>query len=110
MFSVEQRKGWIQKVFEGESKVEIVSYDGLTIELCKKHNAHFILRGLRTAADFEYEKAISQMNFEMANDIETVFLVTDQKYSAVNSTIVREIIKHDGDVSAFVPAAVSVKK
>ena len=110
MFSVEQRKNWIAKVFTGESKIEVVSYDGLTIDLCRKHNARYILRGLRTAADFEYEKAISQMNSEMAREIETVFLVTDPVYSAINSTIVREIIKNNGDVSAFVPAAVSLEK
>jgi len=110
MFSLEQRKNWISKVFAGESKIEVVSYDGLTIDLCRKHNAQYILRGLRTATDFEYEKAISQMNSEMAKEVETVFLVTDPVYSAINSTIVREIIKNNGDVSAFVPAAVSVEK
>ncbi|MFZ5553861.1 MAG: pantetheine-phosphate adenylyltransferase [Bacteroidota bacterium] len=110
MFAMEQRQKWISELFAGESKVEVVAYEGLTIDLCRKHNARYILRGLRTSADFEYEKAISQMNREMAKDIETVFMATDPVYSAINSTIVREIIKNGGDISAFVPAVVSVKK
>lgn len=108
MFSAEQRKAWISTVFSGESKIKVSSYEGLTIDFCRKENARFILRGLRSQTDFEYEKAISQMNLALDHSIETVFLITDPVYSAINSTIVRDIIRHGGDVSQFIPSAITI--
>lgn len=106
MFSMEQRLQWIQQIFKNEKKVQVLSYEGLTIDICKKLEANFILRGLRSAVDFEYERSIAHMNKDMAPQIETIFMLTDPQYAAVNSRIVREIIKNKGDVSMFVPEEV----
>ncbi|MBX7094999.1 MAG: pantetheine-phosphate adenylyltransferase [Flavobacteriales bacterium] len=108
MFTLQQREEWISSIFAGEKKIEVKSYEGLTIDFCKKEKAHFILRGLRTQADFEYEKAISQMNLALAKDIETVFLITDPVYSAISSTIVRDILRNKGDVSSFIPEKMNI--
>ncbi|OFY92448.1 MAG: pantetheine-phosphate adenylyltransferase [Bacteroidetes bacterium RIFCSPLOWO2_12_FULL_31_6] len=102
-FSLEKRMQWIKDLYKKESKIKIDSYQGLTIDYCKKINAHFILRGLRTSADFEFERAIAQMNREMNNDIETIFLVSEPKHCAINSSIIRDIIRNGGDASQFVP-------
>ena len=107
-FSIEKRVSWIEAVFSGESRVEVTKYTGLTVEFCRKHNAHFILRGLRTSADFEFERSIGQMNKNLDPDIETVFLLTTPEYTALNSSIVRDILRHGGDASQFVPEAVKL--
>lgn len=103
MFTMEQRLGWITEIFKNESKVEVLTYEGLTIDICKKLEAKFILRGLRSSVDFEYERSIAHMNKDMNAEIETIFMLTDPQYAAVNSRIVREIIKSNGDVSMFIP-------
>lgn len=108
MFPIEKRTEWIKKTFEGNVKIEVKSYDGLTIDFCKKVNARFLVRGLRNAADFEFEQAIAQMNRLMNHEIETVFISCNPAYVAVASTIVRDIIKHGGNVSKFVPFAVKI--
>lgn len=108
-FSLEQRENWIKQVFANEPKVRIESYTGLTINFCKKVNAKFILRGLRTSADFEFEKSIAQNNNIMAPEIETVFILPIPELSAINSTIVRDIIRNGGDASPFVPKSIEVK-
>lgn len=109
-FSLEQREKWIRQVFGKEPKVRVETYSGLTIDFCKKMNARFILRGLRTSADFEFEKAIAQNNTMMAPEIETVFILPIPELSAINSTIVRDIIRNNGDASPFVPAGIDLKK
>lgn len=106
MFTMEQRLGWIKEIFKNEPNVEVLSYEGLTIDLCKKLEAKFILRGLRSSVDFEYERSIAHMNKDMNAEIETIFILTDPQYAAVNSRIVREIIKSKGDVSMFLPEEV----
>jgi len=108
LFSITNRMKMISKVFEGESRVEVTRYSGLTVEFCRKHNARYILRGLRTAADFEYERAMGHMNWKMAPEIDTVFLLTSTEHTPINSTIVRDIIKNGGDVSAFVPSVINI--
>ena len=108
LFSIEMRLRMIAKVFEGESRVEITRFSGLTVEFCRRHNARYIVRGLRTAADFEYERAMGHMNWKMAPEIDTVFLLTSTEHTPVNSTIVRDIIKHGGDASMFVPASINI--
>jgi pantetheine-phosphate adenylyltransferase len=105
-FPMEKRKEWIRQVFADEPKVRIESYTGLTIHFCKKMNATYILRGLRTSADFEFEKSIAQNNKIMAPEIETVFILPIPELSAINSTIVRDIIRNGGDASPFVPKGV----
>ena len=102
-FSLEKRMQWIQDLYKKESKIKVDSYQGLTIDYCKKNNAHFILRGLRTSADFEFVRAIAQMNREMSPAIETIFLVSEPKHCAINSSIIRDIIRNGGDASQFIP-------
>jgi pantetheine-phosphate adenylyltransferase len=108
LFSIEMRLRMIAKVFEGESRVEITRFSGLTVEFCRRHNARYIVRGLRTAVDFEYERAMGHMNWKMAPEIDTVFLLTSTEHTPVNSTIVRDIIKHGGDASMFVPSSINI--
>ena len=105
-FPLDKRITWIRKVFENEPKVEVAHYEGLTIDYCRKVNAQYILRGLRTAADFEYEWAIAQMNKAMYPELETVFLLTLPEFIHVNSSIVRDIIRHGGDASLFLPESI----
>jgi pantetheine-phosphate adenylyltransferase len=106
MFSTEQRKSWIEEIYKAEPKVGVVIYDGLTVECCKRVNANYILRGIRYVSDFEYEKAIADMNRSLDGIIETVFLTCLPKYTSVASTLVRDVIRNGGDVSQFVPDAV----
>lgn len=109
-FTLEDRIKWIKQVFENEPKVSVTHYDELTVDFCKKVNAKYILRGLRTSADFEYERSIAQMNKAMHTDIETLFLLTTPETTAVNSTIVRDIIRHGGDASIFLPDGLKINK
>ena len=109
MFSLEDRKRFIEETFKNEPKISIVVYEGLTIELCQKINANFILRGLRNPADFEFEKAIAHTNRRMSK-IETVFLLTAAKTSFISSSIVRDVIRNNGQYELLVPEAVKVKK
>ena len=109
MFSLEERKRFLEETFKDQPKVSIITYEGLTIELCQKINANFILRGLRNPADFEFEKAIAHTNRRLSN-IETVFLLTAAKTSFISSSIVRDVIRHNGDYKVLVPDAVQVQK
>jgi len=108
MFSLEERKSFIKKTFEGHSKIKVMTYSGLTTDFCKEINADFILRGLRNPADFEFEKAIAHTNRNIG-EIETVFLLTSAETSFISSSIVREIIHYDGDYKKMVPPAVYSK-
>ncbi|HAG16047.1 MAG TPA: pantetheine-phosphate adenylyltransferase [Bacteroidales bacterium] len=105
-FDLETRINMIQAVFADTGKVSVQSYSGLTIDFCKQVNAGFILRGLRTSADFEFERSIGQINKQLQEDIETVFLLTQPEHTALNSSIVRDILRYKGDVRKFVPAAI----
>ncbi|PLX12405.1 MAG: pantetheine-phosphate adenylyltransferase [Marinilabiliales bacterium] len=109
LFSLEDRKKFINQVFNGNPIIEVVHFEGLTIEFCKKIGAKYILRGLRTAADFEYERAIAQVNKAMYEGIETVFFLTMPEHTPINSSIVRDIVRHGGDVSKFIPSKMSLK-
>ena len=109
MFSLEDRKRFIEESFKDEPKVRVITYSGLTIDLCKKENAEFILRGLRNPADFEFEKAIAHTNRVMSK-IETVFLLTAARTSFISSSIVRDVLRNGGDISQLVPEAVLDKK
>lgn len=102
-FPIEKKLKWIKQVFQGEDKIEVQIYDGLTVDFCKEVNAKYILRGLRTASDFEYERAIAQVNKKMHPEIESVFLLTLPEHTPVMATIVRDIIFHGGDASMFLP-------
>ncbi len=105
MFSLEQRKSFIERTFVNQPKIKVDTYEGLTIDYCKKINSDYILRGLRNPADFEFEKAIAHTNRKMSK-IEHVFLLTSAETSYISSSIVRDILKNQGDVSLFVPKAV----
>jgi pantetheine-phosphate adenylyltransferase len=107
LFSLEQRMDWLRKTFAHQPKVEVSSFEGLTVRFCQQIHAHYLIRGLRQASDFDYEKTISQLNSIIGEDIETVFLISRPEYSHISSTIVREIIKGKGDVSKFVPSVIA---
>lgn len=109
MFSLEERRQFIEASFADEPTVSVVTYEGLTIDLCKKLKANFILRGLRNPADFEFEKAIAHTNRKLSK-IETVFLLTASKTSYISSSIVRDVIRNGGEYELLVPDAVRVKK
>jgi pantetheine-phosphate adenylyltransferase len=109
MFSLEDRKRFIEESFADEPTVSVIIYEGLTIDLCKKLQANFILRGLRNPADFEFEKAIAHTNRRLSK-IETVFLLTASKTSYISSSIVRDVIRNGGEYELLVPDSVRVKK
>jgi pantetheine-phosphate adenylyltransferase len=106
-FTLENRMKWLELVFRDEAKVRIVKYSGLTVDFCMKMNAGFILRGLRTSADFEFERTIGLMNKALSPEIETVFFLSAPEYAALSSSVVRDVLKNGGDVGKFVPAAIS---
>ena len=106
MFSLEQRIAWISSIYKNEPKIKVIAYEGLTIDCCKKYNAQFILRGIRYINDFEYEKAIADMNRMLAPEVETVFLTCTPLYSTISSTLVRDVIRNNGNVHQFIPDAI----
>ncbi|MFP9114234.1 pantetheine-phosphate adenylyltransferase [Flavobacterium sp. RHBU_3] len=108
MFPLEERKRFIEEAFKDEPNIEVITYEGLTIDLCKKVGAKFILRGLRNPADFEFEKAIAHTNRQLSK-IETVFLLTAAKTSYISSSIVRDVLRNGGDYTKLVPDSVRVK-
>ena len=102
-FDLKKRIRWINQVFQDEPRIEVKTHEGLTVDFCKSVHASYILRGLRTSSDFEYERAIAQVNKKMHPQIETIFLLTMPEHTPVNSSIVRDIILHGGDASMFLP-------
>ncbi len=107
-FDIERRVAWLQQLFGTLPGLEVALYNGLTVDFARNNNARFILRGLRTSADFEFERGIGQMNRMIAPDIETVFLLCDPEYVSVSSSIVREIYRHGGDVARFLPEGIVI--
>ena len=107
--SLEQRLTWLETVFADEPKVELASFEGLTAHFCKEIGARYLLRGLRNASDFDYEKTISQLNDIVGEGLETIFLISRPEVSHISSTIVREIIKGGGDAAPFLPEGITVK-
>ena len=105
--SNEKKEEMLQLVFQQEPKIKVATYEGLTVEYCKQIGAQYMIRGIRSASDFEYEKAISQMNQSMHPDIESVFIISRPGYSAISSTIVRDILRNGGDISQFVPKEIT---
>ena len=109
MYPNEQRIEWMKEIFKDDARIEVHSYSGLTIDYCKKTGAEYILRGIRSVADFEYEKAIADMNRALQHNVETIFLTSSPLYSTVSSTLVRDVAKNGGDISQFVPKEVKWK-
>ncbi|HEY9561132.1 MAG TPA: pantetheine-phosphate adenylyltransferase [Anseongella sp.] len=105
LISREQREQMIRAVYAGDNKIEVISYEGLTVEFCSRIGASYIIRGIRSTSDFEYEKAISQMNHAMHPEIESVFILSSPGYSAISSSIVRDILRYGGEINQFVPKA-----
>ena len=103
LFSVDQRMKWLDEVFENDPTIDVGQFQGLTVNYCKKEKAKYLIRGLRNASDFDYEKTISQLNNIIGDNVETLFFISKPEYSHISSTIVREIIKGKGDISTFVP-------
>lgn len=109
LFSLDQRIEWLEAVFADEPKVEVGHFTNLTAKYCQKIGAKYLLRGLRNASDFDYEKTISQLNNIIGEGLETMFLISQPAFSHISSTIVREIIKGEGDAGPFLPAEVVIK-
>lgn len=106
MFSLEQRLQWLEELFKAEPKVKVTAYEGLTVDFCKKIKAGYIVRGIRTVKDFEYEKAIADMNAKLAEGVDTLCLFASSQYGTLASTLVRDVIRNGGDVSSFLPKVV----
>ena len=102
-FPIEKMLEYINTTFADEARVETITYDELTAQLAKRYEARYLLRGLRNTTDFEYENSISQVNRYLNNDLETVFLITSPQYAHINSSIIREVHRYQGDVSEFLP-------
>jgi pantetheine-phosphate adenylyltransferase len=107
MFSEQQRVDWLNEIYADNDKVEALVYEGLTVDCCREVNANFILRGIRYVNDFEYEKAIADMNRSLAHNIETIFLTCLPQFTSVASTLVRDVLRNGGEVSNFLPKAVN---
>ena len=107
LFPLEQRKSWIAQLYETEDRITVQTYEGLTVDFCQSVGARYIIRGLRTGIDLAYEQPIAQMNKKMKG-IETIFLVSSPEFSVISSTIVRDIIRHGGDASQFLPAGIRI--
>lgn len=108
MFDIKKREAWIKGAFANEASIKVDMYNGLTIDYCESKQAKFILRGLRNQQDFEFERTIAQMNKKLNDEIETIFLFTEVEYSAINSTVVRDIIRNGGDAHQFLPANIQI--
>ena len=110
MFTLEQRLAWLGQTFAHSPNVRVVSFEGLTVDFCKKNEARYLLRGLRNGGDFEYERTIAHKNKALWNELETILVFTDPEYASVHSTVIRELIKNKGDVSQFVPTSIQLPK
>ena len=110
LFKIEARVKMVNQIFKNNDRVRADSFEGLTVDFCRKVGAGFILRGLRTASDFEYEWGIAQINKHMLPAVESIFLLTTPEHTPVNSTIIRDIIRNGGDASQFLPNGVDIKE
>lgn len=106
LFSPEDRLQWISDLYKNNPKVDVILYEGLTIDCCKKVGANFILRGIRYVSDFEYEKSIADMNKSIDPSIETFFLTCSPEFSSVASTLIRDVYVNGGDVRKYLPEPV----
>tara|TARA_B100001564_G_scaffold132405_1_gene110914 strand:+ start:1110 stop:1574 length:465 start_codon:yes stop_codon:yes gene_type:complete len=107
-YSAEKREEWVKNTFANYDNILVKKYSGLTINFAEKENAEFIFRGLRSSLDYEYEKQIAETNSVLNKEIETVFLLSDKQYGMISSSIVREIIKNNGNIKDFVPKEVKI--
>lgn len=110
MFDTPQRLEWIRKIFRNEEKVEAGSYTGLTTNFCKEIGAQYILRGIRYVSDYEYEKAIADMNRILEPGVETIFITSSPQYSTISSTLIRDVIRNGGDAKIFLPEEIDYER
>jgi len=103
LLSVGKREEMLRAVFAHDQRIHVIAYEGLTVNFCKSIGANYMIRGIRTVSDFEYEKAIAQMNHALEPEIESIFIVSKPGYSSISSSIVREILRYNGDISQFIP-------
>ncbi|NNM94495.1 MAG: pantetheine-phosphate adenylyltransferase [Bacteroidia bacterium] len=108
MFPLEKRKQWLEQTFAGISQVQVEAYSGLTVDFCRQKGAKYIVRGIRTPGDYEYESNVALMNRAMGPEIETIFMLTLPEHTAISSSIVRDIVQHGGDASPFIPKGIHV--
>ncbi len=108
MFSSAKRTEFVYKTFQNEKNIVVKPYEGLTVNFCKKNDAKFIIRGLRNPADFGFEKSIALTNREINGDVETVFFLTNTEYSFISSSIVRDLIKNNGEFKLFIPEGITI--
>ena len=108
LFSIEKRIEWINKTFENQNNITVEPYNGLTVDFAKNVNAQYIFRGLRSGVDFEYEKPIAETNLLLNPNINTVFLLTNKEFGMISSSIVREIIKNNGNVKDLIPNCINI--
>lgn len=104
--SAEKREEMVRTIFADNENVDVQLYEGLTVDFCRKINAKYMVRGIRSASDFEYERAIAQINQTMMPEVETILILSKPEYSAISSTIVRDILRNNGNISPFVPKEV----
>ncbi len=109
LFPLEKRMEWLKKIYEFEPRVSVESYTGLTIKFCETHEVQFILRGIRSAGDFEFEKAVAQTNRVLSRNIETIFILANPSLSSVSSSIVRDVIVNGGDAKSFIPEEIEAQ-
>lgn len=107
MFSEGQRLKWLKEIYKNEPRIEVLAYDGLTVDCCREVGANFVLRGIRYVNDFEYEKAIADMNRSLEGSVETIFLTCLPKYTSIASTLIRDVLRNGGNVSEFLPDVVN---
>ncbi len=103
MFSLAQRMRWIEELYKNNPRIRVIQYSGLTIQACEQIGAAFILRGLRTVGDFEYERQIALVNESLKPGIQSVFVMSGQEHSIISSTIIRDLIRHGGDFKNYLP-------
>lgn len=109
LFAADERKALVEACFDGDPRVRVETYDGLLVDYARKNKVNIIVRGLRAVSDFEYEFQMATMNRRMYPDLQTFFLMSSEKFFFVNSTLVKEVISHGGDVSELVPPHVEKK-
>jgi pantetheine-phosphate adenylyltransferase len=110
LLKIESRVEMVNQIFSTNDRVKADSFEGLTVDYCRKVNATHMLRGIRTSADFEYERAIAQINKQMLPSVDSIFLLTTPEHTPINSTIIRDIIRNGGDATLFLPVGVDIKR
>lgn len=107
MFPLEKRIQWCEEIYQDDPRISVEAYEGLTVDFCRKLKARYLLRGIRFASDFDYEKSIATLNRALRPEIETIFLAPSPAYANLSSTLVREVIRYGGDATAFLPKTVN---